>query len=51
MAKSATIVAPLSGTVESVEVSVGHSVNAGDVLMVMESMKVHVQVKAEQGEW
>lgn len=47
MAKSVTVIAPLSGTVESVEVSVGDLVNAGDLLMVMESMKVHVQVKAE----
>jgi acetyl-CoA carboxylase carboxyltransferase component len=42
------IEAPLSGTLESIEVSVGDHINAGDLLLVMESMKVHVQVKAER---
>ena len=47
MSDSKAVLAPLSGTVESVNVSVGDRVNAGDLLMVMESMKVHVQITAE----
>lgn len=48
MSKSIMVAAPLAGTVESIAVSVGDIVNAGDLLCIMESMKVHVQVKASE---
>ena len=42
-----TIVAPLSGTVESIDVLLGSPISAGESVMVLESMKVHVQVKSD----
>jgi len=43
-----TINAPLSGVVLDIPVQVGQVVNAGDLLVLLESMKVHVRVEAEQ---
>ena len=41
------VIAPLSGVVLEVNVSTGQSVSAGDLLFLLESMKVHVRVEAE----
>lgn len=41
------LAAPLTGTVLEVHVSPGQSVNAGDLLILLESMKVHVRVDAD----
>jgi acetyl-CoA carboxylase carboxyltransferase component len=41
------VAAPLTGTVLEVHVTPGQTVNAGDLLIMLESMKVHVRVDAE----
>ncbi|GHA04295.1 hypothetical protein GCM10008090_12030 [Arenicella chitinivorans] len=41
------VTAPLTGTVLEVHVTSGQAVNAGDLLILLESMKVHVRVDAE----
>lgn len=41
-----TISAPLSGTIWKIEVDVGQSVNEGDVLFVLEAMKMETQISA-----
>ena len=47
MAEIHTIIAPLSGTIESLKSKSGIEVAAGDSVLVLESMKVHVQVKSD----
>jgi oxaloacetate decarboxylase alpha subunit len=44
-----TINAPLSGNIHSIKVSVGQSVKAGDVVMVLEAMKMETEVRASSG--
>jgi oxaloacetate decarboxylase alpha subunit len=44
-----TINAPLSGNIHSIKVGVGQSVNAGDVVMVLEAMKMETEVRAGSG--
>ena len=41
-----TIVAPLQGTIQQLKVSVGQSVNAGDVVAVIEAMKMENDIPA-----
>jgi oxaloacetate decarboxylase alpha subunit len=41
--------APLSGNIHSIKVAVGQSVNAGDVVMVLEAMKMETEVRATNG--
>lgn len=47
MTNLASVLAPLTGTVESLRVNIGDSVTSGELLLIMESMKVHVQLTAE----
>ncbi|MCU7936326.1 MAG: sodium-extruding oxaloacetate decarboxylase subunit alpha [Candidatus Thiodiazotropha sp. (ex Dulcina madagascariensis)] len=42
----ATVSAPLSGSIHAIKVSVGAQVAAGDVLMVLEAMKMETEVRA-----
>ncbi|MCU7926256.1 MAG: sodium-extruding oxaloacetate decarboxylase subunit alpha [Candidatus Thiodiazotropha sp. (ex Dulcina madagascariensis)] len=42
----ATVSAPLSGSIHAIKVSVGAQVVAGDVLMVLEAMKMETEVRA-----
>ena len=42
----AAVVAPMQGTVGSVEVSLGQEVLAGDLLLVMEAMKMEHEIRA-----
>lgn len=41
-----TLVAPMTGVVKEIKVSVGHSVQAGQVVLVMEAMKMDIDVPA-----
>jgi oxaloacetate decarboxylase alpha subunit len=43
------ITAPLSGSIHSIKVAVGQSVKAGDVVMVLEAMKMETEVRASSG--
>ena len=43
------ITAPLSGNIHAIKVAVGQSVNAGDVVMVLEAMKMETEVRASNG--
>lgn len=45
---SVTVKAPLPGTIVKTPVSVGSSVSEGDVIIVMEAMKMETEVKASQ---
>lgn len=47
-AEGATVSAPLAGNIFKVNVSEGDQVSAGDVLIVMEAMKMETDIKAEQ---
>ena len=47
MTRIYTINAPLSGTVESLKSKSGAEVTTGEPVIVLESMKVHVQVKSD----
>lgn len=40
------VVSEVAGNVWKVETSVGHSVSAGDVLVIVESMKMEIPVEA-----
>ncbi|MCU7845778.1 MAG: sodium-extruding oxaloacetate decarboxylase subunit alpha [Candidatus Thiodiazotropha sp. (ex Monitilora ramsayi)] len=42
----ANITAPLSGNIHSIKVAAGQSVNTGDVVMVLEAMKMETEVRA-----
>jgi oxaloacetate decarboxylase alpha subunit len=43
------VTAPLAGTIWKVEVTLGQQVNEGDVLVILEAMKMETQVVAEKG--
>jgi acetyl-CoA carboxylase biotin carboxyl carrier protein len=43
------VCAPITGTVWKVEVSVGDRVEASQVVVILESMKMEMPVEAEQG--
>jgi acetyl-CoA carboxylase biotin carboxyl carrier protein len=45
----ATINAHITGTVWKIEVKVGDTVSAGDVVVILESMKMEMPVEAEEG--
>ena len=44
----ADVPAHITGTVWKIEVKVGQSVNAGDVLVILESMKMEMPVEATE---
>lgn len=41
--------APLPGTITEVKVTVGQQVNVGDIVLVLEAMKMQNNIEAEQG--
>ncbi|MCW8906873.1 MAG: sodium-extruding oxaloacetate decarboxylase subunit alpha [Sedimenticola sp.] len=43
------IPAPLAGNIFKVHVAVGQTINAGDVIMIMEAMKMETEVRAPRG--
>ncbi|MBQ6203716.1 MAG: biotin/lipoyl-binding protein [Prevotella sp.] len=43
----AKVTAPLPGTITDVKVAVGQSVNAGDVVVILEAMKMQNNIEAE----
>ena len=45
----ADVATHITGTVWKIEVRVGQSVNAGDVLVILESMKMEMPVEAVDG--
>lgn len=45
-AGSGSIVAPLQGTVLDIKVSVGQSINSGDVVAIVEAMKMENEIPA-----
>ncbi|MEL0585429.1 MAG: sodium-extruding oxaloacetate decarboxylase subunit alpha [Candidatus Thiodiazotropha sp. (ex. Lucinoma kazani)] len=45
----ATVAAPLSGNIHAIKVAVGDQVAAGDVVMVLEAMKMETEVRASSG--
>jgi acetyl-CoA carboxylase biotin carboxyl carrier protein len=45
----ADVAAHITGTVWKIEVRVGQAVNAGDVLVILESMKMEMPVEAADG--
>ncbi|MEN9797569.1 MAG: hypothetical protein RL653_1265 [Pseudomonadota bacterium] len=45
----ADVAAHITGTVWKIEVKVGQAVNAGDVLVILESMKMEMPVEATDG--
>ncbi|WP_163787007.1 biotin/lipoyl-binding carrier protein [Myxococcus vastator] len=45
----ADVAAHITGTVWKIEVQVGQQVNAGDTLVILESMKMEMPVEAEEG--
>ncbi|RJS27518.1 acetyl-CoA carboxylase biotin carboxyl carrier protein subunit [Corallococcus sp. H22C18031201] len=45
----ADVAAHITGTVWKIEVKVGQQVNAGDVLVILESMKMEMPVEATDG--
>ncbi len=44
-----TVVAPLPGSIFDIKVAVGDKVNAGDVVIVMEAMKMETEITATTG--
>ncbi|MEJ2694639.1 MAG: biotin/lipoyl-binding protein, partial [Candidatus Thiodiazotropha sp.] len=44
-----SIDAPLSGNIHAIKVTVGQQINAGDVVMVLEAMKMETEVRATAG--
>jgi acetyl-CoA carboxylase biotin carboxyl carrier protein len=45
----ADVAAHITGTVWKIEVTVGQKVNAGDTLVILESMKMEMPVEATEG--
>ena len=45
-ARETAVKSPMPGNIFKVECSVGQSVNAGDVLIVLEAMKMEIEVSA-----
>ncbi|AEI68968.1 biotin/lipoyl-binding carrier protein [Myxococcus sp. AM001] len=45
----ADVAAHITGTVWKIEVQVGQQINAGDTLVILESMKMEMPVEAEEG--
>ena len=45
---SVKVNAPMPGNINAVKVSVGQSVKAGDVLLILEAMKMENEIKAPQ---
>ena len=45
--EGAKVTAPLPGTITDVKVAVGQSVNAGDVVVILEAMKMQNNIEAE----
>ena len=45
----ADVAAHITGTVWKIEVKGGQQVNAGDTLVILESMKMEMPVEAEEG--
>jgi acetyl-CoA carboxylase biotin carboxyl carrier protein len=45
----ADVAAHITGTVWKIEVKVGQQVNAGDTLVILESMKMEMPVEATEG--
>lgn len=45
----ATITSPVAGSVWKIEVAVGDRVEAGDELVILESMKMEIPAEAEDG--
>lgn len=45
----ADVAAHITGTVWKIEVQVGQTVNAGDTLVILESMKMEMPVEAPEG--
>jgi acetyl-CoA carboxylase biotin carboxyl carrier protein len=45
----ADVAAHITGTVWKIEVQVGQKVNAGDTLVILESMKMEMPVEATEG--
>lgn len=39
---------PLAGSVVSIQVQVGQSINEGDLLITLEAMKMNTQIRAEE---
>jgi oxaloacetate decarboxylase alpha subunit len=44
-----SINAPLSGNIHTIKVTVGQNINAGDVVMILEAMKMETEVRATVG--
>jgi biotin carboxyl carrier protein len=44
----ASVLSPVTGSVWKIQVSVGDSVQEGDELMILESMKMEIPVEAEE---
>ena len=42
------VTAHITGTVWKIEVTVGQAVNAGDILVILESMKMEMPIEAEE---
>lgn len=45
----ADIAAHITGTVWKIEIKIGQAVNAGDTLVILESMKMEMPVEATEG--
>ncbi len=45
----ADVAAHITGTVWKIEVKIGQAVNAGDTLVILESMKMEMPVEATEG--
>ncbi|MCW8921752.1 MAG: oxaloacetate decarboxylase, partial [Sedimenticola sp.] len=43
------IPAPLAGNIFKVKVALGQTINAGDVIMIMEAMKMETEIRAPRG--